>query len=482
MNALASSRSREIRTTLIGIAWVYVFSTLCTFAQPLQLDMSVFAERRQAFLRKMEPNSCAILPCKPEYLRNLDVEYEYRQESNFYYLSGYEEPEAVLLLNPSAPRHKFVMFVRKRDRRRETYDGPRSGPEGAMRSFGADTAYLVEEFRSHVHRHLAHGGTLYYTFGINPKTDEMIRELFVERRASGNYPIVDPAPILAEMRLIKSDGDLRMGMRRAVEISALGHIEAIKSIQPGMNEAEIQAVHEFIYRRNGSPRNGYPCIVGSGPNSTILHYNKNNRFMKDGEVLLMDCGAEYGYYSADITRTVPVNGKFSKEQREIYSLVLNAQNAAMRLVKPGLIKKAMDDAIDSVLGNGLVQLGFIKDKKHFRMFSLHGYSHWIGLEVHDVGNYLVNGASRPLEVGMCFTIEPGIYVRPDVFDKMKEGGYTDAEIASLRNRIEPYMNIGVRLEDDILVTENGYINMSASVPREIDAIERLMKQRGVGNY
>jgi Xaa-Pro aminopeptidase len=142
----------------------------------------------------------------------------------------------------------------------------------------------------------------------------------------------------------------------------------------------------------------------------------------------------------------------------------------------------MDDAIDSVLGNGLVQLGFIKDKKHFRMFSLHGYSHWIGLEVHDVGNYLVNGASRPLEVGMCFTIEPGIYVRPDVFDKMKEGGYTDAEIASLRNRIEPYMNIGVRLEDDILVTENGYINMSASVPREIDAIERLMKQRGVGNY
>jgi Xaa-Pro aminopeptidase len=456
--------------------------TSAASAQPIQLDMSVFAERREAFMKKMESNSVAIFPCKPEYLRNLDVEYEYRQESNFYYLSGYEEPEAILLVSPSALKHKFVMFVRKRDQRRETYDGPRSGTDGAMKTFRADTAYLADEFRTHVHRHLAHGGTLYYNFGINPRMDETIREMVVEKRASGNYPIADPSPILAEMRLIKNDGDLRMGMRTAVEISVKGHLEAIKSIEPGMNEAEIQAVHEFSYRRNGSPRNGYPCIVGSGANSTVLHYNKNTRVMKDGEVILMDCGAEYGYYSADITRTVPVNGKFSKEQREIYSLVLDAQNAAMRLVKPGLIKKAMDDAIDSVLGNGLVKLGFIKDKKDFRMFSLHGYSHWIGLEVHDVGNYVVEGKSRPLEAGMCFTIEPGIYVRLDVFGKMNERGYSEEEIATIRKRLEPYMSIGVRIEDDILVTENGYINMSEAVPREIDAIEKLMKQKGVGNH
>jgi Xaa-Pro aminopeptidase len=272
-----------------------------------------------------------------------------------------------------------------------------------------------------------------------------------------------------------------MGMRKAVEISVKGHIEAIKSIEPNMNEAEIQAVHEFSYRRNGSPRNGYPCIVGSGSNSTILHYNRNTRVMKDGEVILMDCGAEYGYYSADITRTVPVNGRFSKEQREVYSIVLDAQNAAMRLVKPGLIKKAMDDVIDSVLGNGLVKLGFIRDKEDFRIFSIHGYSHWIGLEVHDVGNYTLEGKSRPLEAGMCFTIEPGIYVRPDVFDKMKERGYSEEEIATFRKRVKPSMDIGVRIEDDILVTENGYINMSDAAPREIDAIEKLMRQKGVGN-
>jgi len=454
-----------------------LLTTLAT-AQPIQLDMNVFAERREAFMKKMEPNSAAIFPCKPGYLRNLDVEYDYRQESNFYYLSGFEEPEAILIINPSAPKHKYVMFVRKRDAGRETWDGARAGVEGAMTTFKADTTYVFDDFQSKAYRHFAYGGTIYYTFGINMKIDDMMREMFVERRSGGNWPIADPSAILAEMRVIKNDGDLKMGMQKAVEISAKAHIEAMKSIEPGMNESEIQAVFEFVYRRNGSPRNGYPCIVGSGPNSCTLHYNKNTRTMKDGELLLMDCGAEYGYYSADITRTVPVNGKFTKEQREIYQIVLDAQNAAMRLVKPGLIKKELDAAIDSVLGNGLVKLGFIKDKKDFRTFTLHGYSHWIGLEVHDVGSYTLNGKSRPLEAGMCFTLEPGIYVRPDLFEKMK---YPDGEIEKFRKKIEPYLNIGVRIEDDILVTENGYINMSANAPREIDVIEKLMKQKGVGN-
>lgn len=473
--------SLAMQTRLSTTFLFFLLFTTNVFAQPIQLDMTVFAQRREAFMKILGSNSAAILPCKPEYLRNLDVQYEYRQESNFYYLSGYEEPEAILVINPSAPKHKFVMFVRKRDAARETYDGPRSGAEGAMATFGADTAYLFDDFQSKAYRHLAYGGTIYYTFGINPKIDEMMREMFIERRAGGNWPIADPSAILAEMRLIKNDGDLKMGMKKAVDISVRGHIEAMKSIEPNMNEGEIQAVHEFSYRRNGSPRNGYPCIVGSGPNSTILHYNKNDRTMKAGEVILMDCAAEYGYYSADITRTVPVNGKFSKEQREIYQIVLDAQNAAMRLVKPGLVKKAMDDAIDSVLGNGLVKLGFIKDKKDFHIFSLHGYSHWIGLEVHDVGNYTVNGKSRVLEAGMCFTIEPGIYVRPEVFEKMRGRGYTDEEISAQQKRLEPYMNIGVRIEDDILVTENGYVNMSEAAPREMDAIEKLMKQKGVGN-
>ncbi|MER3524992.1 MAG: Xaa-Pro aminopeptidase [Ignavibacteria bacterium] len=463
------------------ITFVLFFLATVTRAQPIHLDMQVFAERRDAFMRQLPPNSIAIFPCKPTYQRNLDVVYEYRQESTFYYLSGFEEPEAVLLLNPSSPQHKFIMFVRKRDLQRETYDGPRAGIEGAMQTFGADTAYFFDDFRTHLYRYAKPDGTLYYTFGINPYLDDIIQKQVIERRAAGNWAISDPSAILAEMRLIKNDGDMRMGMRKAVEISALAHREAIKSVEPGMNECEIQAVFEYVYRRHGSPRNGYPCIVGSGPNSTILHYNANNRTMHAGDVLLMDCAAEYGYYSADITRTVPVSGKFSPQQREIYQLVLDAQNAAMRIVKPGLIKKTMDDVIDSVLGTGLVRLGFIKNKNDHRIFTLHGYSHWIGLEVHDVGNYTIDGKSRPLVAGMCFTIEPGVYVRSDVFEKMKGIGYSEQDIAQIRKRVEPYMHIGVRIEDDILVTENGYINMSASVPREIDQIEQLMSEKGIGN-
>jgi Xaa-Pro aminopeptidase len=198
--------------------------------------------------------------------------------------------------------------------------------------------------------------------------------------------------------------------------------------------------------------------------------------MRDGEVVLMDCAAEYGYYSADITRTVPVNGKFTKEQREVYQLVLDSQNAAMRIVRPGVIKSALDSVINEVLGSGLVRLGFIKEKKDSRIFTLHGYSHWLGLEVHDVGKRTVDGKSRPLTAGMVFTIEPGIYVRADLFDKMKELHYTDNEIEELRTRITRYMNIGVRIEDDVVVTENGYKNLSEAAPRDIDAIEALMKR------
>jgi Xaa-Pro aminopeptidase len=282
------------------------------------------------------------------------------------------------------------------------------------------------------------------------------------------------------MRVIKNDGDMRMGLQKAIEISADAHREAMRSIVAGMYEYEVQAVFEYVYRKNGSPRNGYPCIVGSGPNSGILHYDKNRRQMREGDVVLMDCAAEYGYYSADITRTVPVSGTFSKEQREIYQLVLDAQNAAMRIVKPGIAKSAIDVAIDSVLGNGLVHLGFIKDKNDFRVFSLHGYSHWIGLEVHDVGTYTINGASRMLEPGMVFTIEPGIYIRDDVYERMKQKGYSENEIAGFKKKIGKYANIGVRIEDDVLVTRDGFKNLSASAPREIEAIEAIMKEKGLG--
>lgn len=452
-----------------------------TYTQPLEKEMQVFADRRSDFMSQMNPDAIAILPSKPVYLRNLDVEHPYRQESNFYYLSGFEEPEAMLLIDPSHPKYKYVMFVRERNRRRETYDGPRAGVEGAMTTFRADTALYINDFASSVESFIRHDRLLYYTFGINPEMDSTIRSAFVERRSRGNWAITDPAPILDEMRLIKNDGDWRMGLQKAIDISVDAHIEAIKSIEPGMYEYEVQSVYEYIFRKNGSPRNGYQSIVGSGSNSTILHYNINNQKMRAGDFVVMDCGAEYGYYSADITRSVPVSGKFTQEQKAIYQVVLDAQKAAIAMVKPGIRKSSLDSTINEILGQGLLDLGLIKDKEHYRMYSLHGYAHWIGLEVHDVGAYSKNGESVILQPGMVFTVEPGLYVRPDVFEKMQERGYSEAEIAHIRPLAEKYMHIGVRIEDDIVVTKDGHKNLSAGVPREIDEIERLMREKGIGN-
>lgn len=459
---------------------IALFTLLHTFvfAQPLELSLDVFAARRTELMGSMEPGSVAIFPARPVSMRNLDVDHDYRQESNFYYISGFEEPESILLLNPAAPRYHFVMFVRKRDPRRETYDGPRAGVEGAMSLFRADTAVYFTDFRSSVRSFLGRHELLYYTFGINPEVDGILREICIEARSGTNCPITDPAPMLAAMRLIKNEGDWRMGMQEVIDISVQAHLEAISAIRPGMYECEIQAVFESVYRRNGSPRNGYPCIIGSGPNSGILHYNKNTRQMRADEVVLMDCAAEYGLYSADITRTVPVDGSFSKEQREIYSLVLEAQNAGINIVKPGIRMKEIDSVISNVLGKGLKSLGFIKDEKDYFMFTLHGYCHWIGLEVHDVGGYSENGKSMMLRPGMVFTVEPGIYVRPEVLLSMKDRGYSEEEVEKFGGVLAPYMNIGVRIEDDVVVTDAGLKNLSAGVPREIEELELLMNMRG----
>ena len=450
-------------------------SALQTFGQPIQLDMDVFAKRRAAFTEQLAPQSIAIFPCKPEYTRNGDVEYQYRQESNFYYLTGFEEPESIVLLNPSASRYKYVLFVRKRDPLRETWEGNRGGTEGAMSTFRADTALVFSDFRKSLGSFIPRTGTLYYAFGNNPQLDDIVRDMFLERQHGDNWPVMNPVSILSEMRLIKNDGDWKMGFTKAIDISAQAHVEAFKAIHPGMNECEVQAVFEYVYRKNGSPRDGYPCIVGSGPNSCTLHYDADTRQMNDGDVVLMDCAAEYGYYSADITRTVPVNGKFSKQQREMYQLVLDAQNAGINMIKPGIPKSALDSAMTEVLGNGLVRLGFIKNKRDSHIYTLHGFSHWLGLEVHDVGKYLIDGKSRILAPGMVFTMEPGIYIRTDVPAKLKDLNYTDGEVETIRKTIAPYMNIGVRIEDDILVTENGFKNLSAAAPRDIDGIEALMK-------
>ncbi len=452
--------------TLIAVAGIGAH------AQPLQLDMDVFAERRAAFMDKMDPSGIAIFPCKPVYIRNRDILYEYRQESNFYYLSGFEEPDAIFLLAPSNDRYKFVMFLRKPDPQRETFEGPRAGVEGAMKTFRADTALYYDDFEISVYQFIKREGILYYPFGINPEIDEKVQKRFT----SDYWHITNPFPMISEMRLIKEDADWRMGFRKAIDISVKAHIEAIRSIRPGMYEYEIQGIYEHVFRKNGSPRNAYPCIIASGPNSCILHYSRNTRQMNDGDLVLMDCGAEFGYYAADITRTVPVNGTFSKEQRTIYQIVLDAQDAAIKIIGPGIQFKSISAVIDSVLINRLAELKFFKDKKDLPLFTLHGYTHWLGLDVHDVGEYTKNGESRVLEPGMVFTIEPGIYISPDIFDKLKGKGYSEYDLKMLRPILQPYLNIGVRIEDNFTITNDGFINLSAGAPRGMDEIESLMRQ------
>jgi Xaa-Pro aminopeptidase len=452
-------------------------STLAASAQP---DQEIFARRRAAFMERLPKDAVAVFPSAPEYLRNLDVEHDYRQESNLYYLTGFEEPGAVAVLVPSAPSKKYTLFVRDRDAQRETYEGGRAGVDGATRTFRADTALVSGAFERAIWGYLAMDGTLYYTFGVNPEIDAVIRKATLESRSARVSPVIDPAQILAGMRLIKTEDDFAAGLRRAIDISADAHREAIRAVRPGMHEYEVQAVFEYSYRRAGSPRNGYPCIVASGPNSSILHYSANRRKMSDGEVVLMDCAAEYGMYSADITRTVPVNGRFSGKQREIYELVLKAQDAGIASIRPGARHRDIDTAINAVLADGLLRLGFIDAAKDMGIFTLHGYAHWIGLEVHDVGGYLRDGESIVLRPGMVLTVEPGVYIRPQVFDAMARAGYSDKQIAEKKELLAPYMHIGVRIEDDILITDTGALNLSASVPRTVEAIEALMKERGLG--
>ena len=468
---------RPVLTALLLFSAGMLPSTLPALAQP---DQDIFARRRAAFMEKLSKGSIAIFPGAPEYMRNLDVEYEYRQESNLYYLTGFEEPEAVVVLSPSALRQKYTLFARARDQHQEMYEGNRAGLEGAMKEFRADTAIQSSEFERAIWRYLGKDRTLYYTFGVNPEIDGVIRKVAIESRSARVSPIVDPSPILAEMRLIKSEDDFAAGLQRAIDVSAQAQTEAMRAIRPGMYEYEVQAVFEYTYRRSGSPRNGYPCIIGSGPNSSYLHYSANRRRMEDGDVVLMDCAAEYGYYSADITRTVPVNGRFSKEQRTIYSLVLAAQEAGIAAMRPGARYSAIDTAIDAALAEGLLRLGFIKAAADRQMFTLHGYAHWIGLEVHDVGGYVRGDSSIVLRPGMVLTVEPGVYVRPQVFESMRRAGYSEEDIAQRQTLLAPYMHIGVRIEDDILITDTGARNLSASAPRTVEAIEAMMKERGLG--
>ncbi|HWQ31873.1 MAG TPA: Xaa-Pro aminopeptidase [Blastocatellia bacterium] len=423
------------------------------------------------FSNRMEPGSVAVFPAAPEILRNADTHFEFRQNSDFYYLTGLNEPESVAVLCPGHAEHKYVLFVRQRDREREIWDGLRTGVEGAIAGFGADAAYEIGKLDEVLPKYLGGNSKLYYRLGLAESFDHrmitLINRIRAQIRTGIEAPstIIDPGNILHEMRLRKSEAELH-SLRTAARISAEAHIAAMKACRPGMYEYELEAIIEYVFRKNGASAPAYGSIVGSGFNSTILHYNTNTKQIADGDLVLIDAGAEYEMFAGDITRTFPANGQFTRAQQAVYEVVLQANTEVIRMVKPGESFMALHDRAVEVVTEGLLNLGLLRgdkkeiiEKKEYTKFFMHRTGHWLGMDVHDVGRYKVGDEWRKLEPGMCFTVEPGVYIQPG------------AEGVS-----EEFYNIGVRIEDDVVVTESGCEVMTSLVPKAVPEVEAVMRE------
>jgi len=420
------------------------------------------------FMKRMDKKSVAIIPAAREVTRSNDTQYRYRQDSDFLYLTGFEEPDSIAIIAPDREQ-KYTLFVRARDPEREIWDGKRFGVEGARSEFGADEAYPIAEFDEKLHDILDGAHVLYYRLGVNPDLDNKIIGEIARMRALNRKPIhpprtiIDPATIVHEMRVIKSDEEIEL-MQRAADIAAEAHVEAMKAVRPGMKEFEVEALIEHFFRRHGAAGPAYTSIIGAGANATVLHYISNIGELRDGELLLIDAGAEYHGYASDITRTFPINGRYTKAQREIYDLVLETQMACVEMVRPGTTHDELKSHSIELLTAGMVRLGLlqgnpaqlIKDKKYEKLY-MHGLGHMLGIDVHDVGVYYYDKQSRALEPGTVMTVEPGLYISPDSKDIP-----------------EQYLRIGVRIEDDVLCTNNGPRVLTSKVPKHADEIEELM--------
>tara|TARA_R110002096_G_scaffold299503_2_gene494027 strand:+ start:103218 stop:104525 length:1308 start_codon:yes stop_codon:yes gene_type:complete len=429
------------------------------------LKPSVFAKHRQAFLEAMGPNSVALIGSPPELLRNGDASYPYRQRSDLYYLSGFAEPGATVVLRTDSKK-PYTLFVRPKDPERETWDGRRAGVEGAVSDFGADQAFSNAVLRKELRGLLANVENLYYELGSDAVYDKLIVELIGELRQGerrGQRPplrIVDPRFSLHELRLRKSEDEVAV-LRKASELTVSAHLESMRVAKPGVGENEIEALIDYSFRRQGGTGPGYTSIVGGGANGTILHYIENNQKLNDGDLLLIDAGCEYEFYTADITRTFPVNGTFTEAQKRCYEIVLDAQEQAIAMTKPGATIDGIHDLCVEVLTAGMIELGLLQgtvaeriEDGSYKRFYMHRTSHWLGLDVHDVGPYTVDGAARPLEPGMVITVEPGLYIAADA-----------------ENVPDEYRGIGIRIEDDLVVTADGNENLSAAVPKTVADIE-----------
>jgi Xaa-Pro aminopeptidase len=433
------------------------------------ISKSEYARRRRNLMGLMETNSIAIIPSSHEQVRSRDTHFTFRQDSDFLYLSGFSEPEAVIVLIPGRRHGQFVVFCRERDRGMELWNGYRAGPEGVCESYSADDAFPISDIDDILPGLIEGRDRVYYSMGRSTEFDQKIMSWVNAirlRESTGAVPpgeFTDLDHMLHELRLYKSAAELRL-MKKAGEITATAHTRAMRSCSPGMFEYQLEAEITHEFSMGGARSAAYPSIVGGGENACILHYVENSEKLRDGDLVLIDAGCELEGYAADVTRTFPVNGRFSKEQRALYEIVLKAHEAAVAAIKPGNHWDQPHEASVKVITEGLVKLGLLKGAVAqlvkdgaYRDFYMHRVGHWLGLDVHDVGDYRVEGAWRMLEPGMVMTVEPGIYVAAD------------------NNRVaKKWRGIGIRVEDNVVVTDTGCEIMTGGVVKSVDDIEDLM--------
>ncbi|MBN3950746.1 MAG: aminopeptidase P N-terminal domain-containing protein [Nostoc sp. NMS7] len=432
-----------------------------------------YRQRREQLMAKIGDGT-AIFRSAPMAVMHNDVEYVYRQDSDFFYLTGFNEPQAVAVLAPHHSEHRFVLFVQPKDREKEVWTGYLSGVDAAKEFYGADEAYPISELDEKLPQYLEKASRIYYHLGRDRTFNDQILGHYQSllrtypKRGTGPIAIEDTGTVLNSMRLIKSEAELEL-MRQAVAIATEAHNYAQEIAAPGRYEYEIQAEMERIFRLRGGLGPAYPSIVASGVNACVLHYIENNRQMQDGELLLIDAGCTYGYYNSDITRTFPVGGKFTPEQKTLYEIVLEAQKQAIAQVQPGNPFKLIHDTAVRVLTEGLVELGILKgeidkliEEEKYKPYYMHRTSHWLGLDVHDAGVYQ-HGEDKPqiLQPGQILTVEPGLYIVPDT------------KLAEDQPETDPrWIGIGIRIEDDVLVTPGGHEVLTAGVPKAVDEVER----------
>tara|TARA_Y100000815_G_scaffold135474_1_gene122142 strand:+ start:1140 stop:2471 length:1332 start_codon:yes stop_codon:yes gene_type:complete len=434
-----------------------------------RIPRTEYVRRRKALMAEMEPNSIAILPAAPMYIRNRDVEHIYRQDSDFQYLSGFPEPEAVIALIPGREHGEYVLFCRERDPARELWDGLRAGQDGAISEYGADDAFPIGDIDDILPGLIEGRSRVYYAIGSNQEFDHRLMEWINTIRSKARQGAQPPNEFVAldhllhDLRLYKSANEVKV-MRQAAEISARAHIRAMQASRAGLYEYHLEAELDYEFRKGGAKMPAYGSIVAAGKNACILHYRENDAVLKDGDLVLIDAGCEIDCYASDITRTFPVSGRFSTEQKAIYELVLAANEEAFKHIAPGKHWNEAHEATVRVITAGLVELGLLNGDvdeliaaEAYKPFYMHRAGHWLGMDVHDVGDYKVGGEWRVLEPGMAMTVEPGIYIAADNQDVAKK-----------------WRGIGVRIEDDVVVTRHGCEILTNGVPKSVAEIEALM--------